>query len=188
MATSQADEIRAESLRVFHKLGLWGQANAIKQNHGLTAAIVQKQLGGGDTSQVGALMDLVPFGGSVNITNIGTQPSEAGQPYPQSPSPPGTVEPVRPPVQISSPTSGEPATPATQPNSTFKTAGIALAAALVGGSLVGIPAYLLSGGTPAPAKNPAINGELELEIPFNVERRSKRTTSTDTSTDTSTSK
>jgi hypothetical protein len=177
--STNLDEVNAESKAVFQKLALWGQANAIKQNHGLTAAAVQRQLGGGGgVADVKQLMDLVPFGGSVNITNIGAQPSEPAINPTPTPTPPGpVVEPVRPPVQISNPGTSS---PTTQPASLARQVAPYLLTALAGGAAVGIPAYLLSGNTP-PAKNPAINGELELEIPFNVERKSTKRTSTGTS-------
>lgn len=164
-------EVSNESRALFHKLGLWGLANSINQHHGLTAAVVQKQLGGGaDPAQLQKLLNTVPFGGSVSITNIGTQPSESPYSTIARPSPdtPETAEPVGVIRQPAAPSPATPAPPARSNLGSYIATG--LLAALAGAAGVGIPAYLLSGGTKPPASHPGINGEIELEIPLNIDR------------------
>lgn len=186
-AVAGGAEVNNESRALFHKLGLWGIANSISQNHGLSAAVVQKQFGAGgvggvDPAQIQKLMDTVPFGGSVNITNIGTQPSEAPSPTNARPSPtaPVAAEPLV--NNVRPPTAPAPATPAAPAQSNLGNyVATGLIAALAGAAGVGIPAYMMSGGTAPPVKQPGINGELELEIPFNIERTKTKSTNSSSS-------
>jgi hypothetical protein len=186
-AVAGGAEVNNESRKLLHKLGLWGVANSINQNHGLSAALVQKQFGAGGVSpdQISKLMDTVPFGGTVSITNIGTQPSEApSQPSSPAPPPPGAVgdgirfPPTQPAPITQRPTDSVAPTPASSSFSKLLATG--LLAGLAGAAGVGIPAAFLM-NRPAQKPNPGINGELELEIPFNVKRRSEHRTTTDTS-------
>lgn len=188
-AVAGGAEVNNESRKLLHKLGLWGTANSINQNHGLTAALVQKQFGAGGVSpeQISKLMDTVPFGGVVSITNIGTQPSEAPQqPSSPAPPPPGAVDdgirfppqPIQPTPITQRPTDS--VAPAPASSSFSKLLATGLLAGLAGAAGVGIPAAFLM-NRPAAKPNPGINGELELEIPFNVKRRSEQRTTTDSS-------
>lgn len=187
-AVAGGAEVNNESRKLLHKLGLWGVANSINQNHGLSAALVQKQFGAGGVSpeQISKLMDTVPFGGSVNITNIGSPPSEAlQQPTSPAPPPPGAdgdgirfPPPTQPTPITQRPTDGAASAPASSGFSKLLATG--LLAGLAGAAGVGIPtAFLMN--RPAQKPNPTINGELELEIPFNVKRRSEQRTTTDSS-------
>lgn len=203
------------SRQMFHKIGNWGTANVLKLNQDVNRVTAMRLGGAGGgmegmtPADLAGLMESIPFGSTVNVTNIGNGANAAQDPTGTSPTPvnpasggpapvsvnvPGT-SPTRRPAAQPTPEQDPPAVqPVRQPipvppeqapkapaylNGTTKTIAIALVSALAAGGVMG----MLLGRGPTPATPPntprVIDGIMEVEIPIDVNRRSDTSDTTD---------